>query len=137
MASFFPPMYGVRKGRKIPKAVTEAGEAQAKAEAEAAEKARKKAVRAERAAKKEAEAKKPAKKAAKKKPAKKPAKKAAAKKKPAKKKAPKKKKWSTSDTKEDLYWLGQTLKIDKIKTRTPKPEMIKILRKHPGAEEIK
>ena len=117
MASTFrPPMYRAKKGRKLPKSAYE----------EQPE------TTVEKPAEKPAEksAKKPGAKAEKK-PAKKPAEKAD------KPKAKRKVKWAADYTKEDLYWIAKKLEIDKIKSRTPKSEMIKILRRHPGAEEKK
>jgi len=101
-------MYRATKGRKLPKSAYEEQPEEPVVEEE------------------------PAKKKTAKKAAKKPAEKA--------EKKPKKKatvKWSADYTKEDLYWIGQKLGIEKIKSRTPKAEMIKILRRHPDAEEKK
>lgn len=102
MASYRPPMYGVRRGRRIPRGAQPT---------EPVEKAEEKP-----------KSKKKSKKASKPK---------------AKKSTKKLKKWSETDTKEDLYWLAKSLDIDKIKSKTPKAEMVKILRRHPGTQEIK
>jgi len=141
MPGYRPPMYGGRRGRKLP-AATPPPPATPAPVAETAEETRSKVEKARvKEAKKAAKAapkaapKPAAKKAAKTAPK---AKKVAKAEKPAaKSKGAKLKKWRTTDTKDDLYWLAQMLKIDAIKTRTPKDEMIKILRRHPGAEEIK
>lgn len=113
--TFRPPMYRATKGRKLPKSAYEEQPEEPVVEEKPAKKAEKKT--AKKAAKKPAEK---------------------AEKKPKKKTTAKRTvKWSPDYNKEDLYWIGQKLGIEKIKSRTPKAEMIKLLRRHPGAEEKK
>ena len=128
MAGYRPPMYGIRRGRPRPRvANVSVPQAPAAKVEEVKEVKEEKPKPKPKPAAKKVETKAKAK--AKAKPKKVEAK--------AKPKAKRLKRWRKSDTKDDLYWLAQTLGIEKIKTRTPKDDMIKILRRHPGAEEIK